>query len=135
MSKTIVKKVRPFPFVAQFKNEEKQISFQANVVHIEQKGIIVETGLQTVHVMNQFQIEFTFPASKMHLSEIVQVIKTYDHYPPHPTHKMNQSQSQAEVSSEKKSSKNYKLAEMHFKNLSLKHANMIASFLHAIKKG
>src|SRR5688572_14069754 len=74
----VVKKIKPYPFAAQFTKEAQ--SFPGQIIKLVLHGFMVELGSMVVKVGDQYQVQFTLPSESQMTVVSVKVIKTYDRY-------------------------------------------------------
>lgn len=110
----VVKKIRPYPFSAQFKKEGH--NFTGNVLKVVMHGFLVELGSVVVKVGDHYEVQFEFPGLREFVHAKVKVIKTYDRYQP------------------ADSVRAARLAEYHFLNPNEELKKKIKQFLKVIKQ-
>ena len=113
--KIIVKKVKPYPFTAQFAKDGQ--AFAGRVMKLVTHGFMVDLGTTVIKVGDVYQVQFLLPTSRAPVMSLVKVIKTYDRYqnPESPTKAM-------------------RLAEFHFITPGEDLKKIIKDFLKAIKQ-
>ncbi len=107
-----VKKVRPYPFVANL--EQNSVKKPVEIIYVGVSGVIASLKSQIVSVGEYFQISFELPGGHDHVVTQVRVLKTYDK-------SVNPKELRVE-----------RMAEFHFQSLTKEHRSRIVAFLAAI---
>ncbi len=109
-----VVKVRPYPIAAQLKGEVHEL--KGNVVKLTQIGFLIECEVP-LKVGSRYQVRFEIPVYHHLIETEMVVIKTHD-----------------EFRGSLGDQRNYRLAELHFKNLSVLHLKFVTDFLRTIQQ-
>lgn len=121
--KVVVKKVKSFPFPAQFKTANS--SFSGQIVKLTALGFLAEVSVSNIQPLERMECSFTFPVLLTSMTEPIVTVKIYNQWTGSVSRDQAAGPTQGPV---------VHLVEMHFTALSHEAKATLKSFLTSSTK-